>query len=348
MISDNLLDLLPTIIPVAIFLFFFGIIGIAIYFDNVHRKRRMKAMEKLSLQIGFTFKENIPSNQIRPFFDLMNIGHSRMASNIIEGKHRHLRTQVIDYSYTTGSGKHQSTYSQTVIIKKIPEALFPRFTLKKEGFWHRVGNFFGYKDIDFDGFKVFSDKYFLKGKDEKSIRKLFSPKLLKHFEYNDPEFNIEAAEDSILFYKLGKRLKPEEIYQKMDKCASIASAFQERFSVISNSEGGFGDEDVNYEGNYVVKNGKVNFEESVKSNDTFTAYKNLGVQPVSGLAVGALIMAFLLPILGLILAAIALSKFKKEGSSNTEKHMSIAALIISIFQMLFWTFTIFMAVSKAL
>lgn len=347
MISTDFVDLIAFIVPISIFVITFGILGIVIYSVHVANKRRIAAMKELSFEIGFTHKEAMAVNLVRPLFDLMNNGHSRKVTNMLEGKHRHLKTEIFDYTYTVGYGKNQSTFSQTVIIKKIPDAYFPRFLLKKEGFWHKVGNFFGYKDIDFEGFKMFSDKYFLKGKDEKNIRKLFSPKLLKHFEYNETKYIIEAAEGSLLFYRLGKKLKPQEIYQEMDKCASIASLFQERISAINNSSNDEIDEQ-DSDGHYVVKNGKINFHDNVKSSDTFTAQKNLGTQPVSGLAVGALLMAFLMPIIGLIIAVIALSKFSKNGSSSAEKNMTIAALVISIIQMVFWTFTLFINFAKFL
>lgn len=57
-------------------------------------------------------------------------------------------------------------------------------------------------------------------------------------------------------------------------------------------------------------------------------------EKTSGLAVAALVLAFLFPIIGLILGIVALSSVKKSGEKG--KGLAKAAIIVSIVIMLFW------------
>ena len=75
---------------------------------------------------------------------------------------------------------------------------------------------FGYQDIDFESFPVFSKKYLLRGSDEVKIRALFTPEVIRFFEKNQ-NIHIEGQGNTLIFYKPSKRCKTDEIkafYQK--------------------------------------------------------------------------------------------------------------------------------------
>lgn len=57
---------------------------------------------------------------------------------------------------------------------------FGNFYLRREKIEDKIANIFDYSDIDFDNHKKFSNKYYLVGDKEDSIRKHFSYKLLDY------------------------------------------------------------------------------------------------------------------------------------------------------------------------
>ena len=91
----------------------------------------------------------------------------------------------------------------------------PQFALRPEYLFDKIGSALGYQDIDIDfesdrtGVE-FSKKYLLQGKDEQKVRELFTPEVLGFFggQYG---VSTEGGGDQLIFYRLGKRIKPEDV-----------------------------------------------------------------------------------------------------------------------------------------
>jgi MFS superfamily sulfate permease-like transporter len=79
----------------------------------------------------------------------------------------------------------------------------PEFTMELEGFFDKLKAYAGIDDINFDGHPKFSDKFLLKGPDEKSIRDLFTDDLIELIESN-PIYHIESNGSSIIIYPFDK------------------------------------------------------------------------------------------------------------------------------------------------
>lgn len=116
-----------------------------------------------------------------PEIELFNRGRSKRVSNVITGEVEGSGVQVLDYRYTVGSGKNSSTYRQTVVAITTGGVGLPDFTLARESFFHKIGQAFGYQDIDFDRFPEFSKKFLLRGEDEAAIRTLFTRRLIEAY-----------------------------------------------------------------------------------------------------------------------------------------------------------------------
>lgn len=117
---------------------------------------------------------------------------------------------VSGYSYTTGGGKSSSTYRQTVIGFQSSKLTLPAFELSPEHLFHKIAGVFGYQDIDISSYPDFSKSYLLRGSDETSIRKVFSPMVISHFEKNKGLF-VEVKGDTLIFYRQSKRVRPTDI-----------------------------------------------------------------------------------------------------------------------------------------
>jgi len=185
--------------------------GIA-YLSYQARKKRRETLAALALEMRWTFLPD-GDDSLRSSlagFHLFSSGHSKRVSNVLRGSTEHGGAAVFDYQYTTGGGKHRHTHHFTVLSMSHGGRTLPRFALRPEHVWHKIGAVLGYKDIDFENFPEFSKKFLLRGDDEMEIRRLFGARLLAFFEKN-PGLCMEGEAGSFILYRDGKQLKPEEI-----------------------------------------------------------------------------------------------------------------------------------------
>jgi len=192
-------------------IFFIAVAGVIFYIRKME-KQRTEALAVVAKQLGGKFLETPDENFQKSFdqFQLFSKGSSKKIKNIISFNNLNNTCDIFGYTFTTGTGKNRSTSTQTVASFSGRELDFPDFDLCPQNILHNIGKVFGYQDIDFESSPEFSDKYLLRGKNEKTIRSLFNQRLLKYFEKNDSLY-VEARADRVIIYKPYQRVKPEEI-----------------------------------------------------------------------------------------------------------------------------------------
>jgi hypothetical protein len=204
--------------PVVLIVFVIGsLIVTAIVLSIRNEKKRREALGTFAASNGFTYleKADSPADVGLAEIDLFNRGHSKRLTNVIAGEVEGSGVRVLDYRYTTGSGKNSSTSNQTVVAIEAGGAALPDFTLAREHFFHKIGQAFGYQDIDFDAFPEFSKKYLLRGEDETAIRSLFTRRLIDAYT-GGLDCNLEVRSGWLFVYQLGKRVKPELIQARIE------------------------------------------------------------------------------------------------------------------------------------
>ncbi|MCA8999494.1 MAG: hypothetical protein KDA80_21040 [Planctomycetaceae bacterium] len=201
------------------FVIFGGIFGFIILILVVHwhnEKKRQQQMETLAEDLGLKFHPK-GDGTLRArcgHFPLFSRGRAKKVLNMLEGESGDVRLAILDYRFTTGSGRSTHTHNQTVMYFQAPDLQVPKFSLQPERFWHKIGQMFGGKDINFDTHPAFSKKYLLKGSDEERIRELFHEEILNYLE-DQPILNVEGEQDQLVFFREGKRVKPDEIRKFM-------------------------------------------------------------------------------------------------------------------------------------
>ena len=182
-------------------------------------------MKTAALKYGFSFVAIPRMQDLTAFFKIFKKGHSRKAYNLLRGNKEGKELLIFDYDYVTGGGKNRTVHKQTIAEVKMQGTALPKFILGKENFFHKIGDVLGFKDIDFNTNKVFSDKFLLKGAPENGIRNIFNSNVLYYFENQDSDINVEGHLDRIIYYKAGRRIKPNEITPFMQKSLEIANLF---------------------------------------------------------------------------------------------------------------------------
>ncbi len=214
------------LIPIAIVGGILLIIGVALYIGYLMEKKRTEALGKAAEELGFDFLPKGDGRFLSELggFHLFSQGHSRYLYNLMRGEANGMEVSIFDYRYTIGAGKHQHTYNQTVVCFVVPDADLPQFSLRPENIWHKIGQLFGYQDINFDSHPVFSRNYLLRGADEAGIRDLFTDDVLEFYEKRTG-LSTEGTDDLLLFYRHAKRVEPNNVHGFLEDGFKVMALF---------------------------------------------------------------------------------------------------------------------------
>lgn len=195
-------------------IFFIGVaafIVAAILLSWLYERKRTQDLKALAASLKFTFsaRDNAVLEMMYPFH-LFSQGRSQKVTNIMRGNANDIEAIIMDYQYTTGSGKNSHTWNQTVIAFRSPFLNLPSFTLRPENVFHKIGEVFGYQDIDFASHSTFSRRYLLQGNDENAVRALFTDALLSRYDQSKG-LSTEGDGDIFIFYRASKRVSPKGI-----------------------------------------------------------------------------------------------------------------------------------------
>jgi hypothetical protein len=195
--------------PVLGILAVLAVAGGIVYLAWWVEKKRREGMQRAATAMGFSYLEEDPGILAVPL-PLMNRGHSRKARHVLTGELAGYPVRVMDYSYVIGGGKNRTTHRQTVaLFPKGGEGL-PSFELAPENFLHKLGQVFGYQDIDFPQNEDFSRQYLLRGGNEEEIRRVFSGETLA-FLAGKPGWSVQVGGASMALFRARRAAKPEEI-----------------------------------------------------------------------------------------------------------------------------------------
>ena len=181
-----------------------AIVGLVYYFD----RKRTESLQELAVSLGLDFQPNgNPELQGRlAAFQLFNQGNSRKLRNLMVGETDEVSLAIFDYRYTTSSGENHQTVNQTVALMESEALQIPSFTMRPESFFHRLGEVFGLKDIDFETHPEFSKMFLLKSDQEEQVREYFDSSVLSFFETKQG-ISVEAQPGRGRFLRVGPKEK---------------------------------------------------------------------------------------------------------------------------------------------
>jgi hypothetical protein len=160
-------------------------------------------------------------------FHLFSQGRSRKIVNVMRTDVDDVSVSLFDYRFTTGSGRHSHTHRQTVALLESERIRLPRFTLRPEGLFHKLGSFLGYQDIDFEAHPQFSDAYLLQGDDEASIREVFADPVLSYYAVRGG-LCTEGNGHQVVYYRADRQIPPERIEAFLEEGLGIVRLFCEK------------------------------------------------------------------------------------------------------------------------
>ncbi|MDZ4709008.1 MAG: hypothetical protein SH818_11465 [Saprospiraceae bacterium] len=174
---------------------------------------RNPGYQKIAEKLGMLYQEKDLNKEIlsaHKVFKLFSMGGSKKVRYILSGNLESKEPAFIfEYSYVVSTGKSSHTYFQHVLSVRLARNL-PPFTLRPENFFHKIGEWLGFKDIDFEAYPQFSDAYRLKSNNENKVRNLFNEFLLGFLSY-EKGWWIECNGNNIIYFKFAKRMNQEMV-----------------------------------------------------------------------------------------------------------------------------------------
>jgi hypothetical protein len=176
-------------------------IGIGIV-GYLQAEKRKKELAEWAIARGFTLDTESDYEFDSRFaeFDALQQGDSRYAYNIIEGTFAGRPICAFDYHYATHStdskGRrqtHHHHFSAVIVDSGLP--LKP-LRIRAEGFFDKVGEFFGLDDIDFESAE-FSRTFHVKSPDRRWAYDVLHQKAME-FLLQAPRFTIEFQNGRVL------------------------------------------------------------------------------------------------------------------------------------------------------
>ena len=202
---------METVGPILAVVAVLALIGGILVLSNRFERQRTEALAAACQGMGLTFEPDGDLDAIRALGDLplYNHGHSKQLRNVMSGQVRERDLRLFDYQYTTGGGKNSHTWRQSVALFPGAGESLPEFLLAPENIFHKIGQVFGYQDIDFDSSPEFSSHYLLRGPDETAIRSAFGADALLFFGQHQG-WHVEVKDRAVAIYRAGKRCRPED------------------------------------------------------------------------------------------------------------------------------------------
>lgn len=205
-------------------------------------KKRRAAFQQLAMQLGMSYEEKAvpfadPAGDLtgqQPAVQLSILPttkhfFAREHRNVLRGSRGGMEMVVFDMRTKQGKNSRESTH----VAMRVGTNLVPDFHLSPEIkiFGFDLGDLaFGMKDIDFDHYPNFSERWWLFAQDEPGIRKLFERGIIATLEALPPEkrYSVQSAGGWLFFtHWMPYWIKPDLIPEFVEDAARIAGAFRQ-------------------------------------------------------------------------------------------------------------------------
>jgi MFS superfamily sulfate permease-like transporter len=161
------------------------------------------------------------------FFEIRPIERK---SNCLKGTFKDVNVswEIADVTFNEGAAFTAETFVTTLMIIKLNKKI-PVFTMEKEGLFEklidRVMAFAGYKDIDFEMYPDFSNKFVLLGNNESEIRKFFTADIIRFFESHQV-YHLESNGEALVIFDKVKLARTDETIAFLDYGEELAKLLE--------------------------------------------------------------------------------------------------------------------------
>jgi hypothetical protein len=192
--------------PAILFLLVIPLIGVGIYYAWKAEQQRREKLHAFAMSKGWSFQHDDPYGLADRWSEApFGKGHSRRASNLVEGIEAGRAFLSFDYLYkeTTSNGKttQTTTYRFHVTALALPAAL-PDLYVGRENVMTRLGGALGLDDIELES-EDFNRRFRVQASSPKFAHDVLHPRTMHGLITADcPAFRIDGA--NVLMWCKGK------------------------------------------------------------------------------------------------------------------------------------------------
>ncbi len=198
--------------PFLIFIPFLVVFILLALFGHQAAAKRKEALSAWARQLSLSFspEKRRDFDDRFPEFACLRHGSNRYAHNIASGLFEGRHVLAFDYHYTTTStdskGRRTTThhhFSAVILRANIP--LQP-LVIRPENFFHSIGAFFGFDDIDFESAE-FSRRFHVSAPNRRWAYDVLHARAMEYL-LQQPRYTIEFDPQQVLIIQSGKRWDP--------------------------------------------------------------------------------------------------------------------------------------------
>lgn len=195
----------------------------------IQARKRQEGLSALAqrLNLGFAAGENYGIAGRFEFLKQLAQGDNRYATNVLSGNYQQNEILAFDYHYETytqtKNGRQTQHHWFSFFILTLP-AFFPDLTIRRENFFTKVAEVFGYDDINFESAE-FSKTFCVRSPDKKFAYDVCNAQMIEYLLANR-DLSVEI-ENKVLALAFTTRLSPEQIETNLQRLVEIRTRLPE-------------------------------------------------------------------------------------------------------------------------
>jgi hypothetical protein len=205
------------------------VIAIGGIINNIVQRKRREGLFELAQRLNLNFEagkdDGIPGQF--GFLKQLDQGDNRYATNVLSGTYRQNQVLAFDYHYETythdKNGTHTEHHWFSFFILTLP-TVFPDLTIRRENFFTKVAEAFGYQDIKFESAE-FSKTFLVRSPDKKFAYDVCNARMMEYLLANR-DLSIEF-ENEVIALVCNTRLAVEQFELNLQRLIEIRSRLPE-------------------------------------------------------------------------------------------------------------------------
>jgi len=208
---------------------FVVVVAIGSIYGVIAARKRREGLFELAQRLNLSFYPDPDYGFAERFGFLKKLaqGDNRYAFNVLSGTYQNHDVLAFDYHYQVTThdknGSHTTHYRFSFFISQMP-ATFPDLTIRRENFFLKIAEVFGYQDIKFESAE-FSKTFCVRSPDKKFAYDVCNAKMMEYLLANrDLSLEIEKQALALAFDSC---LAVEQIESNLQRLVEIRSRLPE-------------------------------------------------------------------------------------------------------------------------
>jgi len=199
------------------------IAAISAIYGTIRARKRREGLFELAQRLGLNFSaaEDYGLADRYGFLKQLAQGENRYARNVLSGTYQRDQVLAFDFHYETysqgKSGRQTHHHWFSFFILTLP-AVFPDLTIRRENFFMKVAEVFGYQDIKFESAE-FSKTFCVRSPDKKFAYDVCNAKMMEYLLANH-DLSVEI-ENQVLALAFDTHLSVEQVESNLQRLVEI-------------------------------------------------------------------------------------------------------------------------------